>query len=258
MIQLINTVRSKAKHFCPTHQHDCNYYCLEDKILVCIYCAYHGDHAGHRCQTVHEARETIKDELRPVRIQARGRVTELERRLQLLKDEQEIMKVQVKNSIRCVEEYYSSLEAVLRRQRDQLLGEYRSLTGSLHNTFEVQVRYMSGSTVHTHTPYRYYLLCRDLERRHGMAKRSLEDYEKWKSLSPREALTNLSSLSQTLQATAKTSLPHHTTVATKRKLYIELPLASPLSSLGPMGHVTVTCSSPTSPSSGTKSVDQVR
>ena len=140
MIQLLATVRSRAKHFCPTHQHDCNYYCLDDRVLVCIYCAYHGDHSGHRCQMVAEARETLREELRPLRLQARGRVTELERRLQLMREEREAGKLQVQGCLRQVEEYFSGLEATLRRQRDLLLEEYRSLTGSLNNSMEAQIR----------------------------------------------------------------------------------------------------------------------
>ena len=142
MVQLISTVLSKAKHFCPTHQHDRNYYCFQDNALVCIYCAYHGDHAAHQCQPVNEAKQTIRDRLRPVRIQVQGRVTELERRLQLMRDELEALKAGAQGSARLVEEYFQSLESALRRQRDLLLQDLHSHTSDLHNTLETQVRYV--------------------------------------------------------------------------------------------------------------------
>ena len=142
MIQLVANVLSKAKHFCPTHQHDRNYYCFQDKTLVCIYCAYHGDHAGHHCQPVAEAKQTVRERLRAVRIQAQGRMTELERRLQLMKDEQEGVRTQAQNSARLVEDYFCNLEMALRRQRDLLLKDLHSHTTSLHATIETCVRYM--------------------------------------------------------------------------------------------------------------------
>ena len=141
MVQLISTVLSKAKHFCPTHQHDRNYYCFQDKALVCIYCAYHGEHATHQCQPVNEAKLTIRDRLRPVKIQAQGRATELVRRLRLMKDEMEGLKVQAQGSARLVEEYFQSVESALHRQRDLLLQDLHSHTSDLHNTLETQARY---------------------------------------------------------------------------------------------------------------------
>lgn len=140
MVQLIRTVLSKAKHFCPIHQHDRNYYCFQDKTLVCIYCAYHGDHTAHQCRPVKEAKQVIRDGLRAVRIQAQGRTTELERRLRLIRDEQEGVRTQAQNSARLVEEYFVNLETALRRQRDLLLQDLHSHTSDLHSTFETQVR----------------------------------------------------------------------------------------------------------------------
>ena len=141
MIQLITTVRSKAKHFCLVHQHDQNYYCFQDKTLVCIYCAYHGEHANHRCLPVNEAKWAIREGLRGARIQALGHVTELERRLCLVKDEQEAVRVQNQSSVRVIEEYFANLETALRRQRDLLLQDLHSHSASLHKVIEVQVRY---------------------------------------------------------------------------------------------------------------------
>ena len=141
MIQLIGSVISKAKHFCPIHQHDRNYYCFHDNTLVCIYCAYHGEHAAHQCRPVDDAKKTIRDRLRPVRIQAQGRMTELERRVQLMKDEQEGMRAQTQSSARLVEEYFVNLETALHKQRDHLLQDLQSHATDLHTSMESQVRY---------------------------------------------------------------------------------------------------------------------
>ena len=138
--QLVTSVLSKAKHFCPIHQHDRNYYCFHDKTLVCIYCAYHGEHAGHHCQLVNEAKQTVRDELRPLRMRAQGRVAEAERRLQLMSDEGEAVRTQGLTSAKMVEEYFAGLEAALRKQRDLLLKDIHTHTGSLHSSIETQMK----------------------------------------------------------------------------------------------------------------------
>ena len=138
--QLVTSVLSKAKHFCPIHQHDRNYYCFHDKTLVCIYCAYHGEHAGHHCQLVNEAKQTVRDELRPLRMRAQGRVAEAERRLQLMSDEGEAVRTQGLTSAKMVEEYFAGLEAALRKQRDLLLKDIHTHTSSLHSSIETQMK----------------------------------------------------------------------------------------------------------------------
>ena len=104
------------------------------------------------------------------------------------------------------------------------------------------------------------ILCsRELERHHSKARQSLEDYEKWKAMPAREALTSVSTLTQTLQTTGSTSLPLPATqqgTATGLRLHIELPSSNPLSSLGPLGHVTVTCPPSASPRVGPTAVDR--
>ena len=137
--QLVTTVLSKAKHFCPVHQHDRNYYCFKDKSLVCIYCAYHGEHAGHPCQPVSEARQVVRDELRPLRVRAQGRVSEAERRLQLMRDEGEMVRTQALSAAKNVEEYYASMEAGLRRQRDLLLNDLQTHATCLHGSIETHI-----------------------------------------------------------------------------------------------------------------------
>ena len=138
--QLVTSVLSKAKHFCPIHQHDRNYYCLRDQILVCIYCAYHGEHAGHPCQPACEARQTVRGELRPLRMRVQGRVSEAERRLQLMREEGEAVRTQATASAKMVEDFFAGLEAALRRQRDLLLKDLHTHTSSLHSSMDTQMK----------------------------------------------------------------------------------------------------------------------
>ena len=82
---------------------------------------------------------------------------------------------------------------------------------------------------------------RELERQQSKARRSLEEYEKWKAMPAREALASVSSITSSLQSTASASLPRERAVWLR--VQVELPPSNPLSSLGPLGHVTVTCPS---------------
>ena len=140
--QLVTSLLSATKHLCPTHKHECNYYCFQDKALVCIYCAYHGDHAGHVCHTVSEARRMAREGLRPVKMRAQGRAAELDRRLQLLRDEGEGVRAHAENSVKMVEEYFASLEAALQRQRDLLLQDLHSHTTHLRTSLDTQIKYV--------------------------------------------------------------------------------------------------------------------
>lgn len=148
MIQLISSVLSKAKHFCPTHQHDLSYYCFEDKTLVCIYCAYHGDHASHQCRHVNEAKQVMREGLRGVRLQVTSRAMEVERRLRLLRDEQEGVRNRAQSAARLVEEFFENIEVVMRRQRDLLLQELKMHTNEVASTLESQVRWGQCSEWH--------------------------------------------------------------------------------------------------------------
>ncbi len=75
VMNLIGHVIPKSKHFCETHHHEKCYYCLDDKQLVCIYCAYHGEHAGHNCEHMDKARAAVDRTLWKVKVKASGECT---------------------------------------------------------------------------------------------------------------------------------------------------------------------------------------
>lgn len=72
MIQLIGTVIPKSQYFCETHHHEKSYYCMDDRQLVCIYCAYHGEHAGHHCEQMDKAKTTVGQSLWKLKLKAAG------------------------------------------------------------------------------------------------------------------------------------------------------------------------------------------
>ena len=144
----VNTsILSKAKYCCPVHQHDQNYYCLEDKCLVCIYCAYHGDHASHQCRPVNEAKHMVREDLQGVRRQAKSQAMEMERRLKLLVDEQDTVRTQAQNASRLVEDYFRSLETALRRQRDMLLQDLKFHASDVTSSLDLKLRYRMSCLV---------------------------------------------------------------------------------------------------------------
>lgn len=141
VIQIIGNVIPKSKHFCMTHQHDQTYYCFDDQTLVCIYCAYHGDHSSHECVSVEEAKRRKENTLQEVKLQASSKVMELERGLQLLKDEQQRLKSQEENVSHLVESFFGSIEAALQTQKEQLLQELGRHTADINGTLETHIRF---------------------------------------------------------------------------------------------------------------------
>ena len=137
---MIGNVIPKSKHFCATHQHDQTYYCFDDQTLVCIYCAYHGDHSSHECVSVEEARKRKEDTLQEIKLQASSKVMELERGLLLLKDEQQRLKSQEENVSRMVESFFGSIEAALQTQKEQLLKELCGHTADINGTLATHIR----------------------------------------------------------------------------------------------------------------------
>ena len=82
----------------------------------------------------------VREGLRAVRMQTRSRVTEIERRLRLMKDEQEGVRTQAQASSRLVEEFFGNIEAVIRRQRDLLLQDLKSHTNELNSSLDIHIR----------------------------------------------------------------------------------------------------------------------
>ncbi|XP_072006654.1 tripartite motif-containing protein 29-like [Engystomops pustulosus] len=72
---------------CPVHKKILEYYCTEDATCICVSCSLAGEHRGHRVETLDEASEKKKDELKNVlqklitkREETEGRVQSLEER----------------------------------------------------------------------------------------------------------------------------------------------------------------------------------
>lgn len=66
---------------------------------------------------------------------------ELERGLQLLKDEQQRLKSQEENVSHLVESFFGSIEATLQTQKEQLLQELGRHTADINGTLETHIRF---------------------------------------------------------------------------------------------------------------------
>ena len=71
-----------------------------------------------------------------------GRVRELSRALQVLKDEQDVLRSQERSVSRQVQDLYASIEASLRRQKDSLLEELTTHTGEISGTLANHIRHV--------------------------------------------------------------------------------------------------------------------
>lgn len=140
MVQIIANIASKAKLFCPVHQHDMNYYCFDDHAIVCIYCAYHGEHASHTCKHLDEARKDVDTALRKVKLSVSSHVSEMERKIQFVKDEREMLKSQEASIRQLVEDSYEKLKGILLRQRELLFQELEEQTAELGSGVDTSVQ----------------------------------------------------------------------------------------------------------------------
>lgn len=136
MIQIISNMLSKSKLFCKIHQQEKNYYCFDDHVLVCIYCAYQGEHSTHTCKHVEEAKKEAEAALKTVKMSVSNHVSEMERRLQFMKDEKEMLKSQEASISQTIEDSYKKLEAALKRQRELLFQELKSQTSELSSNID--------------------------------------------------------------------------------------------------------------------------
>lgn len=140
MVEIIVKMASKSKFFCPVHQHDMNYYCFNDDVMVCIYCAYHGDHSSHNCKHVEEAKKEADMCLKKAKVSVSSYVTEMERRLQFVKDEREMLKSQETSIRQVIEDSYEKLKSVLLRQRQLLFQELQDQTADIGSGIELSVK----------------------------------------------------------------------------------------------------------------------
>ena len=136
MVQIIEKMVSKSKFFCQTHQHDKNYYCFDDHRLVCIYCAYHGEHSTHTCKHVDEARKEAEMSLKKVKLSMSNHISEIERRVNFVKDEKNMLKSQESRICRMIEDCYEQLNATLLRQKELLFQELKSQTSECSSSID--------------------------------------------------------------------------------------------------------------------------
>ena len=131
MVHIIESMLSKSKHYCHIHRHDKNYYCFDDKSLVCIYCAYHGKHSTHTCKHMDEAIKDADHSLRKEKLAMSSHVSEIERRLQFARDEREMLKSQESSIRQVIDDMYEKLKTTLLRQRELLFQELKDHTSEL-------------------------------------------------------------------------------------------------------------------------------
>ena len=131
MVQIIKNMISKSKYFCRIHQQENNYFCFNDNALVCIYCAFHGEHSTHTCKLIEDARKEANERLNNVRLSISTHVFELERQLQFSQDEREVLRGQATNICRMVEESYEQLKVALQKQKELLFEEVRGRISEL-------------------------------------------------------------------------------------------------------------------------------
>lgn len=131
MVQIIENMLSKSKYFCQTHQHDKNYYCFDDHILVCIYCAYHGSHSTHACKHLDEAKLEAEAVLKRVKLSVSSSIAQVERRLQFARSERELLRTQGTSAREMIGEHYEKIKAALLKQKELLLQELENCTAEV-------------------------------------------------------------------------------------------------------------------------------
>ena len=137
VIQIINTgLVYKSKNLCDIHQCERSYFCFDDSILVCIYCAYHGEHSQHKCQHVDVARDEIDKDLQKCKLQVIRKLSELERRVLLRTDEREILRSHQLDIVNTVGNFYTELTSTLTKQKDLLLEEIDTHIKDVDSTIE--------------------------------------------------------------------------------------------------------------------------
>ena len=125
MIHIITNVMSKSEFYCREHQLDKDYYCFDDKALVCIACAYHQTrHATHSCKQVDEAMKYLCKIAKSKELSVSSCVTDVDRRLQLKKDEVEMLKTQETNVCKIVEDSCDQLLLSIDKQKEFLCNDF--------------------------------------------------------------------------------------------------------------------------------------
>ena len=83
-----------------------------------------------------EAKKEAEAALKKVKMSVSNHVSEMERRLQFMKDEKEMLKSQEASISQTIEDSYKKLEATLKRQRELLFQELKSQTSELSSNID--------------------------------------------------------------------------------------------------------------------------
>ena len=141
MIQVISTgVVPKAKNLCATHQQEKSYYCFDDHSLVCIYCAYQGDHSKHKCLHVDTAKREVDCDLQKYKQQIMSKLSEVERKLLLKTNERKLLQSQRSSIVKAVGDFYTDLSSILMRQKESLLEELGAHSKAVDHNLEQSVK----------------------------------------------------------------------------------------------------------------------
>ncbi|XP_056410270.1 E3 ubiquitin/ISG15 ligase TRIM25-like [Hyla sarda] len=81
---LTNPTQSLENRRCPTHRKILEYYCTEDATCICVSCRLDGQHGEHRIQTLQEAGEKKKEEIRHLLQELKTKKEEMEKRIKRL------------------------------------------------------------------------------------------------------------------------------------------------------------------------------
>lgn len=141
MVQVISAgVVLKSNNLCDTHQHEKHYYCFDDGILVCIYCAYDGDHCQHKCQHVDAAKQQIDHELQYYKQQIISSLSQLEKEVFLRTDERKLLQLQQSGIVKAVQDFYTELSSLLLKHQQLLLDELSTQTRSMDIVMEQSIK----------------------------------------------------------------------------------------------------------------------
>ncbi|XP_077349574.1 E3 ubiquitin-protein ligase TRIM39-like [Lithobates pipiens] len=113
---LTDPTTSMEKRKCSIHKKILEYYCTEDSACICVSCSLVGEHRGHKVETLDEASEKKKQELRNVLQKLMTEREETEKRVQSLQDRRR--KVQEKSA--GLTERVTALFIELRRHLEDL------------------------------------------------------------------------------------------------------------------------------------------
>ncbi|XP_075061636.1 E3 ubiquitin-protein ligase TRIM39-like [Mixophyes fleayi] len=113
---LIDPTASLEKRKCSIHDEILKYYCTEDAACICVSCCLIGEHRGHQMESLDEASEKKKEELRTFLQKLTRKGDETENRVQSLQERRR----EDQEKADCVTEMVTALFRDIRRQLEEL------------------------------------------------------------------------------------------------------------------------------------------